>query len=50
MKKDRVIHCRLTEAEHDMIRSKAEASGLSITQLVVRAALAYHAEPPEAAN
>lgn len=44
MKKDRVIHCRLTEAEHEAIKAKAEAAGLSITQLVIRAALSARAE------
>ena len=37
--RNKVIHCRLTEAEHDAIKAKADAAGISITQLVLRAVL-----------
>ena len=48
MEKKRILHCRFTEAEHQAIKDKAEAAGLSITQLVVRAALSAPAEPKAA--
>lgn len=40
MTRDKTIHCRLTAEEHAAIKAKADAAGLSITQFVVRAALA----------
>lgn len=40
MTRDKTIHCRLTAEEHAAILAKAEASGLSITQYVVRVLLA----------
>lgn len=39
MTRDKTIHCRLTTAEHDAIKAKAEAAQVSITKYVIRAAL-----------
>jgi len=40
MTRDKIIHCRLTSEQHAAIKAAAEAANLSITQYVVRAALA----------
>jgi uncharacterized protein (DUF1778 family) len=40
MKKDKVIHCRVTGDEHAAITSAAQAAGLSVTQFVISAAKA----------
>jgi uncharacterized protein (DUF1778 family) len=39
-KKTKVIHCRVTEDEHQIIADAAQKVGLSITQFVVATALA----------
>jgi len=40
MKKEKVIHCRVTEAEQQAIAQAAQDAGLSITKYVIRAVLA----------
>ncbi|TQE95451.1 MAG: DUF1778 domain-containing protein [Spiribacter salinus] len=45
--KNKVIHCRVTPAEHAAISMAAKDSGVSITQFVVRAALAKTPEPAD---
>lgn len=45
--KTKVVHCRVTEDQHKTILDAAAKAGLSVTQFVLRAALA---EPAKAAN
>jgi len=47
MKKDKVIHCRVTQEQQAQIAQAAADAGLSITQFVVRAALAQTPAPAD---
>jgi len=47
MKKDKVIHCRVTEDQQSAIAQAAKLSGLSITQYVIRAVLSKTPAPAD---
>jgi uncharacterized protein (DUF1778 family) len=46
-KKTKVIHCRVTEAEHKAIAEAAMAKGVSITRFVVLTVLAKTQAPAD---
>lgn len=47
MKKDKVIHCRVTTEQQSAIATAAQGAGLSITQYVIRAALSGTPAPDD---
>jgi len=47
MKKDKVIHCRVTADQQQAIAAAAAGAGLSITQYVIRAALSETPTPAD---
>jgi len=47
MKKDKVIHCRVTTEQQSAIATAAKGAELSITQYVIRAALSGTPSPAD---